>query len=264
MSMPTVFSFETHAVRSLLISDQPWFVASDVCAALSIENNRNATARLDDDEKDVRTMDTPSGKQELTIINESGLYSLILGSRKAEAKKFKKWVTAEVLPSIRKTGSYTHPATQKALPGKLTKESQDQIKAAIRERLEALPKAQQGKYAIQIWSAINTKFGTKGMKDGYKNIPDEACIECLSLIARFPIEGEVLPPEHAHDVAGEIKALQDAVAALSKQRKADPEIPAHLAMIQRAMSAMGTTAARMATCLDSNAAALAQIVVALK
>lgn len=101
-----VFTFTTQSVRVIMIDDAPWFVATDVCNALGIENNRNATARLDDDEKGVRTMDTPSGQQELTIINESGLYSLILGSRKPEAKRFKKWVTAEVLPAIRKTGSY--------------------------------------------------------------------------------------------------------------------------------------------------------------
>lgn len=105
-SAPSVFNFVSHTLRVVMIDDEPWFVASDVCEALSIENNRNATSRLDDDEKGVRSMDTPSGKQEMTVINESGLYSLILGSRKPEAKKFKKWVTSEVLPAIRKTGRY--------------------------------------------------------------------------------------------------------------------------------------------------------------
>lgn len=102
----TVFSFDSHAVRTVLVDGEPWFVAADVCEVLSITNNRNATSRLDDDEKGVRTMDTPSGPQEMGVINESGLYSLILGSRKPEAKRFKKWVTSEVLPSIRKTGGY--------------------------------------------------------------------------------------------------------------------------------------------------------------
>lgn len=105
-STPVVFNFVSNTLRVVTIDGNPWFVAADVCDALGIENNRNATARLDDDEKGVRTMDTPSGQQELTIINESGLYSLILTSRKPEAKKFKKWVTSEVLPAIRKTGSY--------------------------------------------------------------------------------------------------------------------------------------------------------------
>jgi prophage antirepressor-like protein len=103
---PTIipFSFEGENVRVVMRDEEPWFVAADVCEALTI--NTEATRRLDDDEKGLRSTQTPSGEQEMTIINESGLYSLILTSRKPEAKRFKKWVTNEVLPSIRKTGSY--------------------------------------------------------------------------------------------------------------------------------------------------------------
>lgn len=103
------FQFPAYQLRTVMIDGEPWFAAIDICAALGIDNNRNATARLDDDEKGVHSMDTPSGPQEITIVNESGLYSLILGSRKPEAKKFKKWVTAEVLPAIRRTGRYVAP-----------------------------------------------------------------------------------------------------------------------------------------------------------
>ncbi len=86
-------------------------MAADVCAALSIANSRDAVTRLDEDEKGVATIDTLGGRQEMATVNESGLYSLILGSRKPEAKRFKKWVTSEVLPAIRKTGSYNGPVT---------------------------------------------------------------------------------------------------------------------------------------------------------
>ena len=103
---PSVFSFTTGAVRVVLRDDAPWFVAADVCAALSIENNRDAMSRLDDDEKGVGSIDTLGGSQVMTIVSESGLYSLVLGSRKPEAKPFKKWVTSEVLPAIRKSGRY--------------------------------------------------------------------------------------------------------------------------------------------------------------
>jgi len=103
---PSVFSFDSHAVRTLLIDEAPWFVAADVCAALSIGNNRMALDRLDEDEKGVSSIDTLGGLQEMAIINESGLYNLVLGSRKPTAKRFKKWVTSEVLPAIRKTGRY--------------------------------------------------------------------------------------------------------------------------------------------------------------
>ena len=101
------FEFVTQSVRVLIIDGEPWFVAVDVCAALHINNNRMALERLDDDERGVSVMDTPGGPQKMSIINESGLYALILTSRKPEAKKFKKWVTSEVLPTLRKQGHYT-------------------------------------------------------------------------------------------------------------------------------------------------------------
>lgn len=114
MNHPIQHTFENHNVRALFIQDQPWFVAADVCQALAIRNNRDAIARLDEDEKGVANTDTPSGRQEMGIINESGLYSLILTSRKPEAKRFKKWVTGEVLPSLRKHGSYSIAAPAEA------------------------------------------------------------------------------------------------------------------------------------------------------
>ena len=96
-------------MRTVGIDGEPWFVAADVCAALSIANSRDAATRLDEDKKGVATIDTLGGRQELGTVNESRLYSLILGSRKPEAKRFKKWVTSEVLPAIRKTGSDNGP-----------------------------------------------------------------------------------------------------------------------------------------------------------
>lgn len=87
---------------------EPWFVLTDVCKRLAIINAADAASRLDDDEKDtVGITDTIGRSRPMTVINESGLYSLILRSSKPEAKAFKKWVTSEVLPSIRKTGSYS-------------------------------------------------------------------------------------------------------------------------------------------------------------
>lgn len=103
------FDFEGASVRVIDRAGEPWFVLADVCHVMEIENPRNVTARLDDDEKGIHTLDTPGGDQNMTIINESGLYSLILTSRKVAAKRFKKWVTAEVLPTIRKTGGYGAP-----------------------------------------------------------------------------------------------------------------------------------------------------------
>ncbi|AOP14578.1 hypothetical protein CHCC15325_1994 [Bacillus licheniformis] len=101
-----VFNYQDQQVRTVVKDNEPWFVAKDVCSVLEIKNNRDALARLDEDEKGVVLTDTLGGTQELTAVNEPGLYSLILGSRKPEAKQFKRWITHEVIPTIRKTGGY--------------------------------------------------------------------------------------------------------------------------------------------------------------
>lgn len=87
-------------------SGEPMFVAKDVCAALGLGNSRQALARLDDDEKGVISTDTPGGEQQMQAVNEPGLYVLVLSSRKPEARAFKRWVTHEVLPALRRDGGY--------------------------------------------------------------------------------------------------------------------------------------------------------------
>lgn len=95
-------------VRTVEIDNEPWFVGKDVAEALGYKEAAKAVReRVDAEDKGVSKMDTPGGKQEVTIINESGLYSLILSSKLPGAKEFKRWVTSEVIPSIRKTGGYT-------------------------------------------------------------------------------------------------------------------------------------------------------------
>lgn len=107
------FNFSAQALRVVMIDGEPWFVASDVCGALALENTTKALLRLDEDEQALISIQGISrGNDQVNVINESGLYSLVLGSRKPEAKKFKKWVTSEVLPAIRKTGRYVAPAAE--------------------------------------------------------------------------------------------------------------------------------------------------------
>jgi anti-repressor protein len=101
-----VFDYGGRQVRTVLVDGEPWFVAKDVCDILEIENPRDAMARLEPDERGVVLTDTLGGPQSMNAVPESGLYSLILGSRKPEARQFKRWVTHEVLPTIRKTGAY--------------------------------------------------------------------------------------------------------------------------------------------------------------
>ncbi|MDB5582932.1 MAG: anti-repressor protein [Bradyrhizobium sp.] len=110
MSNLVPYVFEEQPIRIVDRAGQPWFSLNDVCAALGIANPRDAASRLDDDEKAVVKVDTLGGQQEATAIDESGLYKLALRSRKAGAKRFTKWLTSVVLPSIRKTGSYGAPA----------------------------------------------------------------------------------------------------------------------------------------------------------
>lgn len=105
----TTFDFNEAPVRVMLKDEQPWFVAADVCRVLDLTNSRMACEGLDEDEKGVSTTDTLGGPQKMTIISESGLYALVFKSRKPEAKKFRKWVTAEVLPALRQTGRYEMP-----------------------------------------------------------------------------------------------------------------------------------------------------------
>lgn len=99
-------------IRTVRKNNAPWFVAIDVCRALEISNNRDALTRLDDDEKNtVALTDGTPGNPNVTIVNEPGLYALVLGSRKPEARAFKRWITHEVIPDIRKHGMYASDAT---------------------------------------------------------------------------------------------------------------------------------------------------------
>lgn len=105
-SAPIVFTFRTTEVRTVVRDGEVWFVASDVAKALGYPAAKDMTRVLDDDEKDGQIVPTLGGDQEMTVISESGLYHAVLKSRKPEAKPFRKWVTSEVLPAIRKTGRY--------------------------------------------------------------------------------------------------------------------------------------------------------------
>lgn len=110
MSKITRFTFEHNNVRTLGDPISPQFIASDLAVILGYQSTKDATRILDDDEKGVVEIETNGGKQKMTTVTESGMYALVLKSRRPEAKAFRKWVTSEVLPSIRKTGSYTMPS----------------------------------------------------------------------------------------------------------------------------------------------------------
>lgn len=144
------FDFEEQAVRVVMRDDDPWFVAADVCRVLEIGNPSDAARRLDEDEKGVDSIDTLGGAQRATIINESGLYALVLTSRKEQAKRFRKWITAEVLPAIRKHGRYDHqlpePSTTGDIAGVPIREAELWLQMVREARLSRGTRA-----AVSVW-----------------------------------------------------------------------------------------------------------------
>ena len=107
---------EFGAIRTVTINNEPWFVGKDVAEALGYAEPRSAVSKkVDNTDRGVAEMETPSGKQNMTIINESGVYALVFGSKLESAKRFKHWVTSEVLPTLRKTGSYGMPQGKELL-----------------------------------------------------------------------------------------------------------------------------------------------------
>ena len=117
MNKVKIFNSEEFGdVRTVTINGDPWFVGKDVAAALGFTNPRDAiSTHVFDEDKGVESIDTIGGKQKMTVINESGLYALVFGSRLKSAQRFKHWVTSEVLPAIRKTGSYQAPQGKELL-----------------------------------------------------------------------------------------------------------------------------------------------------
>lgn len=108
--IPLIFSFKNNQVRTVQIDNDAWFVGKDVATILGYSQTAKAVRdHVDDDDKGVSVLDTPGGQQRMTLINESGVYSLVFGSNLPNAKEFKRWVTKEVLPEIRKTGSFNSP-----------------------------------------------------------------------------------------------------------------------------------------------------------
>ena len=144
MNKVKIFNSEEFGdVRTVTINGDPWFVGKDVAAALGFTNPRDAiSTHVFDEDKGVESIDTLGGKQKMTVINESGLYALVFGSRLKSAQRFKHWVTSEVLPAIRRTGGYQIHAPQgKELLALAVLEAQKTIEAQTKAIEEMKPKA---------------------------------------------------------------------------------------------------------------------------
>lgn len=176
MSALELFRYESHEVRTVLVDGEPWFVAADVCAVLEIADPKSSVRLLDDDEKGVHSVHTPGGEQRVSVINEPGLYSLILRSRKPEAKAFRRWVTHEVLPAIRRTGSYS---AAPAIPDMSTPEGQlavlDMVREQVQQRIAADQRAAVAERqvaelapAAESWETLATAHGDLLVADAAK------------------------------------------------------------------------------------------------
>ena len=137
-------------LRAIVVDGEPCFVAKDVCDALSLGRQQDSTRYIDEDEKGECLVDTSSGTQRMVVVTEAGLYSLIMRSRKPEAKTFKRWVTHDVLPSIRKHGMYATPQTVEDMLNdpdtmiatlKALKAERQKVQALVEDNSRMLPKA---------------------------------------------------------------------------------------------------------------------------
>lgn len=240
VSSQPVFNFGAHSVRVVVRDGEPWFVASDVCAALDYKNTSKAVAdHLDDDERmTVAARDSHSndsnqsleskgthivsplrsrgGARHTVVINESGLYALVLRSRKPEARKFAKWVTSEVLPAIRKTGVYVgKPFTVN--PGDvLTAEEQNTLRLMLKSAVERLPKEKQAGAMVKGWSKLKAHFGVP-----YREIPRQEFSEAVSIIARHTAEWELVDD-------AETKTINEQVSRWVKQLESGGGTPVEL------------------------------------
>lgn len=167
---------EFGSIRTVLRHGEVWFVAKDVCECLEVGNPSQALSRLDDDERNTIILNEGIGNPEKSIINESGLYSLVLSSRKPEAKKFKKWVTSEVLPSIRKTGGYIiekEDDTPEEIMARALLVAQDTLKRR-EERIKALEsKVEQDKPLVDFAETVSISSDSIEIGTFAKIIKDE-------------------------------------------------------------------------------------------
>lgn len=180
---PSTFGFNGHPIRVVMVNSEPWFVCTDVAEALGYRNAPDASRHLDADEKGTHILRTLGGDQKLTIISESGLYALVLRSRKPEARKFAKWVTSEVLPSIRKNGGYGTP--QRTIQAQA-------LAAAISQRIFQTLMQSESDLRTQRW---NVRFDRDSREQDLNvqitPIPSNAYIMSFAKLARNIEIGEV-------------------------------------------------------------------------
>lgn len=190
-----VFQFkQKQKVRAVLIDGEPWFVAADVCESLEFNGrSRDYIRMLDEDEKGAHILRTLGGDQQVQIVSESGLYSLIFKSRKPEAKAFKKWVTAEVLPAIRKHGRYEDSSNKMTTLANdvIGVSGTNLINGVIGQKIAILPVGVQRQAKHKLHAILHTRFNVPRTE----LIPAEKLDVACEYIAAYALEGEWLGKE---------------------------------------------------------------------
>lgn len=165
-------SAEFGKVRTVIVENEPWFVASDVCKALEIKNPTDAVQKLDEDERTLANIEGASNGLPVNVISEPGLYTLILRSRKPEAKAFKRWITHEVIPSIRKHGAYVADSVLDQL-----EEHPELFSDLVRQLREENVKAKKNRKLLEEARAENAKLAPKaGYYDDFVKVDDLTCL----------------------------------------------------------------------------------------
>lgn len=221
--------FDFHGTQVRIVTDAdgaPWFVAADVATVLELGNVHSSLATLDDDEKGLRTVETPGGPQSLTAVSEAGLYSLVLRSRKPEAKTFKRWITHEVLPAIRRTGTYSVPAVDLSSPQGMVALAEQYLNAAkalvqAEARIEYLePRAQVADHILDASGDLSVGDAAKELARAGIEIGQQRLFRHLERLGWTYRAGDrkwrvkqaaietgrlaVLPQSHYHPVTGEL------------------------------------------------------------
>lgn len=168
-----LFNYSGQQVRTTLVNGEPVFIANDLCSVLEITNPRQTLSYLDDDEKGVTTNDTLGGAQQMAYVTEAGMYSLVLRSRKPEAKQFKRWITHEVLPQIRQTGSF---GLAPALP-KSYSEALRELAANVEAKELAEARAKELEAPAKAWDVMVSAHGDYAVDEAAKILSRDPDIE---------------------------------------------------------------------------------------
>ena len=196
------FNFREQRVRTLVIAGEPWFVAADVCRVLEVGNTTQAVQALDEDE---RAMFNIGRQGNANLVNESGLYTLILRSRDAVKKgskphAFRKWVTAEVLPSIRKTGGYVdrHNAMGDLVGAVIGSSGEVVLDRVIGQKAMSIPSSLRRSYRHTMKSRLRSRFNVQRTA----LIPAEFLSDACNFVAAYVFEGELLPKREQVQIVG--------------------------------------------------------------